>query len=91
MVARAAQKDKDWPGKWNSSEQSKAVSKKIQELRDERKDVKVPDEIDTTSTYAASWATQFRLVTQRTFVSTWRDNNYLTGKIMIHILLGESL
>ena len=88
MVARAAQKDKGWPEKWNDSEQCKNVTKKIQELRDERKDVSVPAEIDTTSSYAASWATQFNLVTRRTFTATWRDTNYLTGKFMIHVSIG---
>jgi ATP-binding cassette, subfamily G (WHITE), member 2, SNQ2 len=77
--------DRDWAEIWLESREIKAVQDQIAHLRESRKDDPAADYIDSVSMFAAPLSVQAREVFRRTFISYWRDTDYVIGKIVVHI------
>ncbi|KAJ9102841.1 hypothetical protein QFC19_004569 [Naganishia cerealis] len=77
--------DKDWPKIWEESEENKKLGEEIKKVTQERKSKSVAEDVDRTSTYAASYWTQTVQLFKRTFTGYYRDVPYIMGKLFLHI------
>ncbi|KAJ9119250.1 hypothetical protein QFC22_003742 [Naganishia vaughanmartiniae] len=77
--------EKDWPTIWDESEESKKLAEDITKIKQERKSKPVAEDVDRTSTYAASYWTQTVQLFKRTFTGYYRDVPYISGKIFLHV------
>ena len=81
-------KGQDWGDVWAKSEENQKLGKEIQEIASKRKSASQNDEAKDDRQYAMPYVTQWMAVVHRNFVAIWRDPDYVTGIIMLHIITG---
>lgn len=81
-------KERDWGDVWQESETHKNRVKEIEDIVSKRKNKSDNGETRDDREYAMPWTTQVHSVVHRTFVSYWRNPDYLVGKFMLHIFTG---
>ena len=83
IVSGDLSKDKDWAQEWLDSKESKESMKELEQLMQENGEVKERD--DDKYEYASSTATQLRIVTSRASTQLYRNTEYVTNKVFLHI------
>ncbi|KAL8796510.1 MAG: hypothetical protein Q9195_001184 [Heterodermia aff. obscurata] len=78
----------DWGDVWAASPEHNQRSEEIQSMNDERRHAKTNSKTDDDREYAMPISTQLRAVVNRSFVSYWRDPDYIVGKTLLHIVTG---
>lgn len=89
--ASASAKSKyDWAEIWRDSDEAAQIQRNIDQLHTEYSKTSSAAEDDPLShkTYAASFFTQMKIVTQRAFQCYWRSMDYILSKILLNILAG---
>ncbi|KAK4969905.1 hypothetical protein LTR28_000452, partial [Elasticomyces elasticus] len=81
-------KGKDWAVVWEESNEHHARSVEIADMIDIRKDAELSKALKDDRTYAMPLLTQTIAVIKRSFVASWRNPEYATGKIMLHVITG---
>jgi ABC-type multidrug transport system ATPase subunit len=87
VVSGSLSKGKDWAEIWLNSEESKERLKELEELKkegssDEHKErAAEEDQFE----YASTTVSQLKLVTKRASIQLWRDTEYVTNKVALHI------
>ncbi len=78
-----------WAQKWKASTQGRAVLQEIARLKDVSGLTDNSQSADNNThrrgEYAASWLTQFLIVTHRLFQDNWRDPVYVYSKLLLCI------
>ncbi|KAF2667759.1 hypothetical protein BT63DRAFT_447490 [Microthyrium microscopicum] len=82
----------DWGDIWEKSEENSALTKQIQSIisdRREKSNVTSDSNKKTlNSTYAMPLLTQIFTVSHRSFVAMWRNQDYVLGMFILHIMTG---
>jgi len=78
----------DWSDVWEKSENNTSLSKEIQHIRSERQESTKTDATKDDRTFAMPYTTQISAVVYRSFTSMWRNQEYVVGMFMLHILTG---
>lgn len=78
----------DWGDTWARSKNHEELGQTIGRLIEERKGVEQPAIVKDDREYAMPLWAQTRAVVKRTFVAYWRSPNYISGKMMLHVLCG---
>lgn len=85
IVSGDLSKDRDWAKEWLESEESKDQLKELDSLMqakaDDGQDHGEEDEYE----FASTTAMQLKLVTKRASIQLWRDIEYVTNKVFLHI------
>jgi uncharacterized protein YhaN len=87
VVSGSLSKGKDWAEICLNSEESKERLKELEELKkegssDEHKErAAEEDQFE----YASTTVSQLKLVTKRASIQLWRDTEYVTNKVALHI------
>jgi ATP-binding cassette subfamily G (WHITE) protein 2 (SNQ2) len=84
IVSGDLSKGRDWADEWNNSEECKARFAELEQLKKENEGRNDESEDDKYQ-YASTAGMQLKLVTQRASVQLWRDTDYVTNKVMLHI------
>ena len=84
IVSGDLSKGKDWAKIWLESEECKARAKDLEELKKSTEGEQHESEDDKYE-YASTTSAQLRLVTKRASVQLWRDTEYVTNKVALHI------
>ncbi|WWC85443.1 uncharacterized protein L201_000306 [Kwoniella dendrophila CBS 6074] len=84
IVSGDLSKGKDWNKVWLESEECKARMEDLEKLKKDNNGKREHAEDDKYE-YASTTATQLRLVTKRASVQLWRDTEYVTNKVALHI------
>ena len=77
----------DWGDVWDNSSEKQALTKEIESIKGDRRDVGNESTRDERE-YAMPLTTQLYVVIHRAFVSVWRSPQYIAGKIILHIVTG---
>jgi ATP-binding cassette, subfamily G (WHITE), member 2, SNQ2 len=81
-------KGQDWGDVWESSQENAALHTEIQRIANERRNASAKNETRDEREYAMPLSTQIYTVTYRNFVAFWRSQDYLVGKLLLHIVTG---
>lgn len=79
-------KGQDWGDVWASSPEHAERSREIEQIISERRNAPKSSKTDDDREYAMPLGSQILAVLRRTFVSYWRDPDYMIGKFMLHIV-----
>lgn len=79
-------KGKDWGDVWASSSEHEERSQEIQKVIGERRNASTSSKTNDDREYAMPLSTQLSTVIHRSFVSYWRNPDYMIGKLMLHIV-----
>ncbi|WWC67189.1 uncharacterized protein I206_101096 [Kwoniella pini CBS 10737] len=85
IVSGDLSKGKDWAKIWSESEECKARMNDLEELKKENKNKERKHAEDDKYEYASTTGAQLRLVTKRASIQLWRDTEYVTNKVALHI------
>ena len=77
----------DWNEIWLQSQEHEAVVEELEKLKQRNRDQKSYMEEDEYQ-FAATEATQFRVVSKRASVQMWRNVDYIINKFALHIATG---
>lgn len=87
-----AHSDKDWFELWNESDESRSVSKELDDMHykmgQRSGDKSEVDKNDKPSTYAMPRATQFQYVFIRVFKKYYRNPTYIFAKLALNVVAG---
>lgn len=83
IVSGDLSKDRDWAEVWNESDECSERKKELGELKNKKSDAEERE--DDKYEYASTTAAQLRLVTKRASIQLWRDTEYVTNKVALHI------
>ena len=78
----------DWGDVWAASPEHNQRSEEIQSMNDGRRHATTNSKTEDDREYAMPLGTQLRAVVNRSFVSYWRDPDYVVGKTLLHIVTG---
>ena len=81
-------KGQDWGDVWAASPERARRSEEIQSMISERRNMTTNSKTDDNREYAMPLGTQLMAVIKRSFVSYWRDPDYVVGKVLLHIVTG---
>ncbi|KAL1594863.1 ATP-binding cassette transporter snq2 [Nothophoma quercina] len=81
-------KGQDWGVVWAKSEENQKLGKEIQDIASKRQSASENSEAKDDRQYAMPYMQQWLAVVHRNFVAIWRDPDYVTGVIMLHIITG---
>lgn len=81
-------KGQDWGDVWAKSEENHKLDEEIQDIASKRRSASRNAEAKDDHPYAMPYMTQWTTVVHRNFVAIWRDPDYVTGIIMLHIITG---
>ncbi|KAF1931361.1 uncharacterized protein M421DRAFT_99212 [Didymella exigua CBS 183.55] len=81
-------KGEDWGDVWARSEENQKLGRDIQDIASKRKSASQNDETKDDRQYAMPYMTQWLAVVHRNFVAVWRDPDYVTGIVTLHIVTG---
>ncbi|WWD19932.1 hypothetical protein CI109_104404 [Kwoniella shandongensis] len=84
VVSGDLSKGRDWAKVWTESEECKTMMKEIEELKKTSIDKNHETE-DMKHEYASTTITQLKLVTKRASTQLWRDTEYVTNKVALHV------
>lgn len=84
VVSGSLSKGRDWAKVWLESKEYQTVTKEVADLKQECAN-KPPSFEEDGKEYAASSATQFKIVIARSNVAMWRSPDYVMAKIMLHV------
>ncbi|KDE85132.1 pleiotropic drug resistance protein [Aspergillus oryzae 100-8] len=87
LLAVSAEPDKDWFQTWRQSPEYGSTQEQLQKML-QVQEVKDSSSSESDRTYAASYLSQLRVVTQRAFTNYWRDSDYVLGKMQLNIWMG---
>lgn len=77
----------DWPKAWRESQEYREVKQELARLRDhkpvETEPLSNPNDKESLRPFAASWPTQFAVVTRRIFQQYWRTPSYIYAKFAL--------
>jgi ATP-binding cassette, subfamily G (WHITE), member 2, PDR len=73
----------DWPAIWNSSEETKTMTKELDQIHHETGLIEAKDNSDDTDEFAMPLFTQVRCCTIRIFQQYWRTPSYIWGKVVL--------
>lgn len=85
-----ATSETDWHAVWKASPEAAELDHEIERLHAEgcsRSVVKTQD-AEPYSRFATSWMTQFLTLTERGFVSYWRNPTYMMSKVVVNLIAG---
>ncbi|OCF60041.1 ABC transporter [Kwoniella mangroviensis CBS 10435] len=85
IVSGDLSKGKDWAKIWSESEECKARMKDLEDLKKDTSGKREHPEEDDKYEYASTTGTQLKLVTKRASIQLWRDTEYVTNKVALHI------
>ncbi|WVF72570.1 hypothetical protein IAT40_007387 [Kwoniella sp. CBS 6097] len=84
IVSGDLSKGRDWADVWRNSDECKARTEDLERLKkDGTGDRKHAD--DDKYEYASTTGAQLRIVTKRASVQLWRNTEYVTNKVALHI------
>ena len=78
----------DWGDVWAASAEREQRSQEIQSMISERRSISSGSKTDDNREYAMPLSTQLAAVVKRSFVSYWRDPDYVVGKVLLHVVTG---
>jgi ATP-binding cassette, subfamily G (WHITE), member 2, SNQ2 len=81
-------KGQDWGDVWARSQENKQLTDEIQKLTAERRETSTVAEISDERRYAMPLTSQIYDVVHRSFQSMWRNQPYVLGMFMLHIITG---
>ena len=81
-------KGQDWGDVWAASPERNQRSQEIQSMISERRSMSSGSKTDDNREYAMPLGTQLMAVVKRSFVSYWRDPDYVIGKVLLHVVTG---
>jgi ATP-binding cassette subfamily G (WHITE) protein 2 (SNQ2) len=82
-------KGQDWGDVWRDSEQNQAVSREIAQIVQERaRNADASSQVVDDREYAMPLTTQISTVLYRSFTALWRNQDYVVGMFMLHIMTG---
>lgn len=79
-------KGQDWGDVWASSPEHAERSREIEHMIGERRIAPTNSKMDDNREYAMPLGVQISTVLHRTFVSYWRNPDYMKGKFLLHIV-----
>ncbi|WWC57723.1 uncharacterized protein I303_100257 [Kwoniella dejecticola CBS 10117] len=85
IVSGDLSKGKDWAKIWSESEECKARMEDLENLKKENQNKERKHAEDDKYEYASTTGAQLRLVTKRASIQLWRDTEYVTNKVALHI------
>ena len=78
----------DWGDVWAASPEHNQRSEEIKSMNHGRRHATTNSKTEDDREYAMPLSTQLRAVVNRSFVSYWRDPDYVVGKTLLHIVTG---
>jgi len=87
IVSGDLSRDKNWNEVWLKSPEHDEVVKELERLKEKNRNQTSESEEDEHQ-FAATNATQFRVVTKRASIQMWRNVDYITNKFALHIATG---
>ena len=84
IVSGDLSKDRDWAKEWLDSKESKEALEELDRLSKETSGEQTERDDDKYE-YASTTLTQLRLVTSRASVQLYRNTEYVTNKVFLHI------
>lgn len=84
IVSGDLSKGRDWADEWKQSEECKARFAELEQLKKENEGRNEENEDDKYQ-YASTATMQLKLVTKRASVQLWRDTDYVTNKVALHV------
>ncbi|KAK4049723.1 hypothetical protein OIV83_003998 [Microbotryomycetes sp. JL201] len=84
VVSGDLARDRDWARVWDDSDEAKAVTEELEQLKRDNKDKPAGREDDGYK-FAVPLSEQIRLVTSRANVQIYRNTDYVVNKVMLHI------
>ncbi|KAI6026023.1 ABC-2 type transporter-domain-containing protein [Pisolithus marmoratus] len=77
----------DWHAIWKASPEAAELDREIEQLHAEGRSRPVVETQVTKlySRFATSWVTQFLILTERGFVSYWRNPTYMMSKVVLNV------
>lgn len=84
IVSGGLSKGRDWAEEWSKSEECKKRFEELEQLKKENEGRDDQSEDDKYQ-YASTTPTQLKLVLKRASIQLWRDTEYVTNKVMLHI------
>jgi ATP-binding cassette subfamily G (WHITE) protein 2 (SNQ2) len=81
-------KGQDWGDVWQKSQENDKLTKEIQEISKSRREAAKNKEASDDREFAMPYPQQWLAVVRRSFVSIWRDPEYVQGVVMLHIFTG---
>ncbi|WVW81393.1 hypothetical protein I302_103385 [Kwoniella bestiolae CBS 10118] len=85
IVSGDLSKGKDWAKVWSESEECKARMEDLEKLKKDTNGKRQHSEEDDKYEYASTTGSQLKLVTKRASIQLWRDTEYVTNKVALHI------
>lgn len=85
IVSGELSKGRDWAEVWSKSDESKARFEEIDKLNKDAEGNERQHAEDDKYEYASTTRAQLRLVTKRATIQLWRDTEYVTNKVALHI------
>jgi len=79
--ASGGERKTDWGQVWLQSEEYSKVSVEIKRICHQRRNEEPTALLLDEKEYSTTFTTQLAMVMKRTFISYWRDPNYLLGKL----------
>ena len=79
-------KGQDWGDVWTKSDERKARSEEIADMIEKRSQVELSKTLKDDQEYAMPLGVQLKAVVYRNFVAYWRSPQYVTGKVILHIV-----
>jgi hypothetical protein len=84
IVSGGLSKGRDWADDWSSSNECKERFAELEQLNKDNEGRESQNEDDKYQ-YASTTPMQLKLVLKRASVQLWRDTEYVTNKVMLHI------
>ncbi|KAF7719647.1 ABC-2 type transporter / CDR ABC transporter family protein [Penicillium ucsense] len=81
-------KGQDWGDVWENSTEAKKLSEELEQTVSSRRSQRQGDIMKDDREFATPLHTQVYVVTKRAFVAYWRSPEYISGKILLHIITG---
>jgi ATP-binding cassette subfamily G (WHITE) protein 2 (SNQ2) len=81
-------KGQDWGDVWQKSQENDKLTKEIEEISQNRREAAKNKEASDDREYAMPYPQQWLAVVRRSFVSLWRDPEYVQGVVLLHIFTG---
>lgn len=75
----------DWADVWKNSNEHEQLVKELARIKSEGDGGEREESEEDKETFAASTWTQMKQVVKRGSVSLWRDTDYVTNKVALHI------
>ncbi|KAF2091805.1 ABC drug exporter AtrF [Saccharata proteae CBS 121410] len=78
----------DWGDVWANSTENAELSKEVQQIISDRRNLAEKDKTKDDREYAMPLSTQIFSVARRSFTAMWRSPEYVIGMFMLHIFTG---